>query len=120
MVFNGLQVIGIPYSIQRNILDQLLSHLAFDKNLPTILLHHLPSQWDSARIHGIDLQLSGHTHHGQFYPFNFLVKYMFPFWRGLYQKGNKYLYVSAGTGTWGPPMRWGSRNEITVIDLIPK
>jgi hypothetical protein len=82
-------------------------------------MYHLPSEWEAAREKGIDLQLSGHTHHGQFYPFNLIVKLVFPYFGGLYKKGKDHLYVSAGTGTWGPPMRLGSRNEITVIELEP-
>lgn len=118
--FQGLQIIGSPYSMQRNSLDSSLSQINFDKDKPTILLYHLPSEWDSARKNGIDLQLSGHTHNGQFYPFNLIVKLMFPYLGGLYRKEKDHLYVSSGTGTWGPPMRLGSRNEITVIHLKPE
>ncbi|BDZ69689.1 hypothetical protein GCM10025861_02060 [Methanobacterium petrolearium] len=72
---------------------------------------------EDANEAGIDLQLSGHTHNGQMIPFNVLVKLMFPYMTGLYEyKGTK-LYVSQGTGTWGPPMRLGSRCEITLITL---
>ncbi len=119
-VYNDLQIIGVGYSMQRNILDRILKQLDYDKKLPSILIYHLPLEWDSARKQGIDLQLSGHTHQGQFYPMNLVVKAIFPYWKGLYEIENKYLYVSPGTGTWGPPMRWGSRNEITIIELIPK
>lgn len=70
---------------------------------------------------GINLQLSGHTHNGQMFPFNLIVKIFFPHINGLYEYENEilktYMYVSSGTGTWGPPMRLGSRFEITVINL---
>lgn len=116
--FQGIQIIGASYSMKRNYLENFLNKMDYDREKPSILMYHLPSEWDSARENGIDLQLSGHTHNGQFYPFNFLVKLIFPYLAGLYKKENDYLYVSSGTGTWGPPMRLGSRNEITVIDLM--
>ncbi|MEW6010701.1 MAG: metallophosphoesterase [Euryarchaeota archaeon] len=119
VVFKGLQIVGIGYCMQRKMLGPLLSQLEFDRDIPSILMHHLPSEWESARENGISLQISGHTHHGQFYPINLLVRFIFPYFKGLYKNGESYLYVSAGTGTWGPPLRWGSRNEVTVIDLIP-
>ena len=72
---------------------------------------------ETAKKAGVDIQLSGHTHAGQFYPFNLFVKMMFPYLRGLYEKEGSYLYVSQGTGTLGPPMRLGSRCEITLLNL---
>jgi predicted MPP superfamily phosphohydrolase len=118
--FQGIQIIGVSYSMQRNYLRSLLSQLDFDQKKPSILMYHLPSEWDVARENGIDLQLSGHTHKGQFYPFNLIVKLFFPYLGGLYKNEKDHLYVSSGTGTWGPPMRLGSRNEITIINLIPE
>ncbi len=117
--FMGIQLVGIGYYMQRGILKILLEEINFKEGLPTILLHHLPSEWDTAKECGVDLQLSGHTHGGQFYPFNLLVKWMFPYLSGLYENGGQYLYVSEGTGTWGPPMRLGSCNEIVVLKLKP-
>ena len=64
--------------------------------------------------------LCGHTHNGQIAPFNFLVKRQFARIKGLYQEDGHALYVSPGTGTWGPLMRLGSVNEITCIDLGPR
>ena len=118
--FHGIQIIGASYSMERNYLGNFLNQLDFDREIPSILMYHLPSEWDAARKNGIDLQLSGHTHNGQFYPFNLLVKLIFPYLGGLYKKEKDHLYVSSGTGTWGPPMRLGSRNEITIINLIPE
>ncbi len=118
--FKGIQIIGASYSMRRDNLKNVLNQINLDPDQPTILMYHLPSEWEAAREKGIDLQLSGHTHHGQFYPFNLLVKLVFPYLGGLYKKGKDHLYVSAGTGTWGPPMRLGSHNEITIINLIPK
>lgn len=85
----------------------------------SVLLYHRPRGWRDARRRGVDLMLCGHTHNGQIFPFNLLVKHEFKRIRGLYKKDNAYLYVSPGSGTWGPTMRLGSRNEITCIDLAP-
>lgn len=117
--FMGLQFVGVGYYMQRGILGVLLDQIEFRRDLPTILLHHLPTEWDTARKRGVDLQLSGHTHGGQFYPFNLIVRWMFPYFSGLYENSGSYLYVSEGTGTWGPPMRLGSSNEIVVFKLKP-
>jgi len=117
--FEGIQIIGVGYSMERHSLPAILDMLDFDEDRPALLLHHLPVDWEDARERGIDLQLSGHTHGGQFYPFNIIVGLMFPFLRGLYSDSGSFLYVSEGTGTWGPPVRLGSSCEITVIDLVP-
>ena len=70
---------------------------------------------------GIDLQLSGHTHAGQIWPFNLLIKLLYRgFVHGIYRNKDYTLSVSAGTGTWGPPLRLGSRSEIIVLQLIKK
>lgn len=84
-----------------------------------ILLYHRPDGLVAAEAAGIDLMLCGHTHNGQIVPFNFLVRRVFPHIQGLYQSGRTRLYVSPGTGTWGPLLRLGSRNEITVLELDP-
>ncbi len=84
-----------------------------------VLLYHRPVGWESAIESGIDLMLSGHTHNGQVFPFNWVVKQQFRRIAGLYEQGNARLYVSSGTGTWGPLMRLGSLNEVTLIELIP-
>ncbi|MDP1551634.1 MAG: metallophosphoesterase, partial [Methanobacteriaceae archaeon] len=115
--FKDIQIIGVSYSMKNENLKNALVDIKFDQKKPSVLMYHLPSEWDVARKNGINIQLSGHTHHGQFYPFNLIVKLIFPYLGGLYQKENDYLYVSPGTGTWGPPMRLGSRNEITLIEL---
>lgn len=83
----------------------------------TILLKHQPKV-NNDSIKYFDLQLSGHTHAGQIFPFNFLVKIVFPYIYGLYiLEPDKYLYVTSGTGTWGPPIRLFTDSEIVVVDL---
>ena len=95
-------------------LDAALAGLEAD--LPVILLAHDPSTFKKAHARGIDLQLSGHTHGGQIWPFRYLVRAAIPFVAGLHHLGSAALYVSRGTGFWGPPMRLGAPAEIT--DLV--
>jgi len=82
-----------------------------------ILLAHQPRSAFAARAAGFDLQLSGHTHGGQYFPFNFLVRLFQPFAYGLHRVKGMWLYVSRGTGYWGPPLRLGAPAEITVLEL---
>ena len=83
-----------------------------------ILLYHRPDGLESANEHQINLMLTGHTHRGQIIPFNFLVKRVFPKYYRAYTEGTCTLYVSPGTGTWGPILRLGSKCEITLIRLL--
>ena len=88
-----------------------------DTTLPLILLAHQPKAAPEAAELGVDLQLSGHTHGGQLWPFNWLVKLEQPFVSGLHALGGLQVYVSNGTGYWGPPMRLGAPAEITRLEL---
>ena len=88
-----------------------------DRREPLILLDHQPFHLEEAVKEGIDLQLSGHTHHGQFFPFNLITGAMYEMSWGYLRKGSSHFYVSCGAGTWGPPVRLGNRPEIVVIDL---
>jgi predicted MPP superfamily phosphohydrolase len=87
--------------------------------LPKILLAHQPSSAQAAAAAGYDVQLSGHTHGGQFWPWNLLVGYFQPFSEGLNRLQNLMVYVSRGTGYWGPPNRFIVPGEITRIRLVP-
>lgn len=89
-----------------------------DPERPVVLLAHDPSTWKRASRRGVDLQLSGHTHGGQIWPFGFLVRLAVPFVAGHYRRGDAQLYVSRGTGFWGPPMRLFAPSEITEIALV--
>jgi len=82
-----------------------------------VLLAHQPRSAYAARDAGFHLQLSGHTHGGQFFPFNLLVRLFQPFVSGLHRLEAMWLYVSRGTGYWGPPLRLGAPPEITLIEL---
>jgi len=85
----------------------------------TILLKHQPLVEKDA-IGAFDLQLSGHTHGGQIFPFSLITRLVFPFHKGNYRlTGGALLHVSRGTGTWGPPVRFLAPPEITIIDLMP-
>jgi predicted MPP superfamily phosphohydrolase len=89
-----------------------------DPDLPVLLLAHQPKQIDDAVAHGVDLQISGHTHGGQMWPFNFLVRLDQPTVAGLSRHGARtQLYTSRGTGFWGPPFRIFAPSEITVLTL---
>jgi predicted MPP superfamily phosphohydrolase len=84
---------------------------------PAVLLAHDPSTFKRASRLGIDLQISGHTHGGQIWPFRWFVRLAIPFVAGRYSAGDAELYVSRGTGFWGPPMRLFAPAEITEIVL---
>jgi uncharacterized protein len=87
-------------------------------DLPVLLLAHQPQQVGGAVTHGVDLQISGHTHGGQIWPFHYLVRLDQPVLHGLSRHGSgTQLYTSRGTGFWGPPFRVFAPSEITVLTL---
>jgi len=89
-----------------------------DPDLPVLLLAHQPKQLPAAVAHGVDLQISGHTHGGQIWPFHLLVRLDQPVLRGLSHHGERtQLYTSRGTGFWGPPLRVFAPSEITLLTL---
>jgi uncharacterized protein len=106
--------LGMP----RKSLDQLIEHT--DRTLPLILLDHQPNEYKQVEENGIDLMLSGHTHRGQLWPFNFITAAMFENHYGLLKKAQTYFYTSCGYGTWGPPVRIGNRPELVVFTLQMK
>ncbi|MBM3200239.1 metallophosphoesterase [Candidatus Woesearchaeota archaeon] len=118
--YKGLQVVGVD-NPQREFTNKnnVLETLKIDKTKPSVLLYHLPHGLEEANKAGIKLQLSGHTHNGQIFPFNFFSRMANRWMKGLYNYKGTYLYVSQGTGTWGPPLRLGSNNEVTLIRLKP-
>jgi hypothetical protein len=88
-----------------------------DDAIPVVLLAHQPVVVEQARSAGVDLQLSGHTHGGQLWPFDYAIRLDQPSVEGLTRHGDTQLYVTSGAGYWGPPMRIGARPEITVVEL---
>lgn len=85
---------------------------------PKILLAHQPRSAQAAEAAGFDLQLSGHTHGGQFWPWKYFVPLQQPYVAGLHRLEDLWIYVSRGTGYWGPPNRFGSPSEITCLTLV--
>ncbi len=103
------------YKKDRKTQKELLNGI--DKNLPIILLDHQPYNLQTSVDNGIDLQISGHTHHGQFWPFHFITKAMFEVSYGYLLKGNTHFFVTSGYGTAGPPIRIGNHSEIVNIKI---
>lgn len=106
---------GKSFDDPRRPLNEIMNTV--DKNLPLILMDHQPFHLEEAEQNGIDLQLSGHTHHGQLFPFNLITKKVYEKSWGYLRKGQSQYYVSCGVGTWGPPIRIGNRPEIVQINL---
>lgn len=95
--------------------DGALAHAPADA--VKVLLAHRPQTAEAASRLGVDLQLSGHTHGGQFFPFNLFIRRFQPIAKGLHRVGRTWLYVNRGTGYWGPPSRLAVGGEITVLEL---
>jgi uncharacterized protein len=99
-------------------MDHAAALAGADESLPILLLAHQPQQVTGAVAHGIDLQISGHTHGGQMWPFHYLVRIDQPVLQGLSRHGERtQLYTSRGTGFWGPPFRIFAPSEITLLTL---
>ena len=84
---------------------------------PVIVMNHQPYNLEEAVNDKVDLHLSGHTHHGQLWPFNYITKRMFELSWGLLKKGTTNFYVSSGFGTWGPSVRIGNRPEVVIFNI---
>ncbi|MEU7767258.1 metallophosphoesterase [Nocardia sp. NPDC049190] len=91
-----------------------------DRSRTAVLLAHQPVLIDAAVRHGVDLQLSGHTHGGQIWPANYFVGLANPTVAGLERYGDTQLYVTRGAGAWGPPVRVGAPSDITVVELVSR
>ena len=96
-------------------LAELLAEV--DQTKPVIVMNHQPFNLDEVAKANVDLHLSGHTHYGQLWPFNYITKAIFELSWGLMKKGNANFYVSSGFGTWGPTVRTGNRPEVVVFNL---
>jgi hypothetical protein len=113
----GIQVIGIDDKDDSQQVKNELEKIKIDSGAYSILMYHRPIGFSDAASAGIDLMLSGHTHKGQIFPFNLVVSRVFHYVSGLHRLGDALLYVSQGTGTWGPVMRVGSYSEITFFEV---
>lgn len=100
---------------QRKDLSDILEGI--DKKKPLILLDHQPKKLSEAQKNGVDLQFSGHTHNGQLWPLNLIVKRLFELPVGYKKKGHTHIFVSPGVGTWGPPVRTNARPDILCVDV---
>ena len=114
-----VQIIGIDDSEWPGQVRKELAYIAIMEKCFVLLLYHRPWGLGAAAEAGVDLMISGHTHNGQIVPFNLVVKRVFKRSIGLFRQGTTHLYVSPGTGTWGPIMRLGSRGEITLYEVQP-
>src|SRR5580704_6439027 len=115
---DGLQIIGVPYrnATQDGHLASVLNRIGVDRDRASILLTHAPDRPEIAEAAGVSLQLSGHTHLGQFIPWSWMARRMYrQFVYGLSQIGKMQVFTSSGAGTWGPPLRLGSNPEIVML-----
>ena len=104
--------------IQRGSMEEILADLPEQyRGLPLVVMDHQPAALDEARNAGAALVLSGHTHNGQLWPFNFVTELRYENPLGLLTKGNFHSIVSAGTGTWGPPLRTTGRAEVLLVTV---
>ena len=115
----GIQIIGIDDSDDHAYVANELDKLNIDDDKYVILLFHRPRGFEDAADRGVDLMLCGHTHGGQIFPFNLIVRQVFDKVLGLFRHHDAHLYVSPGTGTWGPVMRFGTRSEISHFEISP-
>jgi predicted MPP superfamily phosphohydrolase len=116
---DGLQIIGVPY---RNAHDghfaSVLRGIRLDRDRASILLTHAPDHPEIAEAAGVSLQLSGHTHLGQFVPWSWMARRIYrQFVYGLSRIGKMQVFTSSGAGTWGPPLRLGSNPEIVLLEF---
>ncbi len=120
-----ISVFGIEWN-RRNLMNRESEQIVFFDSIRTenskfnIFLNHEPQLYKRAEQEGMDLMLSGHTHNGQIFPFWLFVRARYRYTYGLYNIGRMKLYVTSGTGVWGPFMRIGTRNEIVEIILEPE
>lgn len=117
---DGLQIIGVPYgnATQHGQLASVLREIGVDRNRASILLTHAPDHPEIAEAAGVSLQLSGHTHLGQFLPWSWMARRMYrQFVYGLSRIGRMQVFTSSGAGTWGPPLRLGSNPEIVMLEF---
>jgi predicted MPP superfamily phosphohydrolase len=120
VTLDGLQIGGVPWgdSLSPIRLQAVLDKMQFNPNEASILLNHMPSRLPIVAGAGVSLQLSGHTHGGQVFPFTWLTRRVFGrFTYGLHKFGALQVYTSTGAGTWGPPMRVGTHPEIVLIEF---
>jgi hypothetical protein len=120
ILIDGLQVVGVHFgdSTHPDRFRSVLKGAELERGRASILLSHAPHALSIAEEAGISLQLSGHTHGGQIFPFTWFTRWIFgPYTYGLARHGGMAVYTSSGAGTWGPPMRVGTRPEIVLFEF---
>ena len=117
---DGLQILGVQYrnAWHRKSFASVLQRIRLDRDRPSILVTHAPDHPEVAEAAGVSLQLSGHTHLGQFIPWSWIARRIYrQFVYGLSRIGKMQVFTSSGAGTWGPPLRLGSNPEIVVLQF---
>jgi uncharacterized protein len=117
---DGLQIVGIPYrnAARDGHLASVLHAIRLDPDRASVLLTHAPDHPEIAEAAGVSLQLSGHTHLGQFIPWSWMARRIYrQFVYGLSRLGRMQVFTSSGAGTWGPPLRLGSNPEIVMLEF---
>jgi hypothetical protein len=117
---DGLQIVGVPYrnATRDGQFLSVLQSIRLDRERASILLTHAPDHPEIAEAAGVSLQLSGHTHLGQFIPWSWMARRIYrQFVYGLSRIGNMQVFTSSGAGTWGPPLRLGSNPEIVMLEF---
>lgn len=115
---DGVQLVGVDYkdTHRREDLLRVLGAMAVDRAKPSIFLKHEPDHLETTEAAGFSVGFFGHTHQGQIYPLNYITRQMYSgFDYGLKKFGNMAVYTSSGVGTWGPPLRLGTKSEIIAI-----
>lgn len=118
---DGLQIVGVSYrqAVREGVFASVLRAVGLDRNRASILLTHAPDHPAIAEAAGVSLQLSGHTHLGQFVPWSWMARRIYrQFVYGLSRIGKMQVFTSSGAGTWGPPLRLGSNPEIVVLEFV--
>jgi len=115
--YGQIQIIGIDYNDNVKDLEHTIQGLNIDNSKFCILMYHRPLELKTLSKAGVNLVLTGHTHAGQIFPFNYIVGLFYPYVSGLHKHNNTYIYGTSGTGTWGPRMRLGSRSEIVLLEI---
>jgi hypothetical protein len=114
----GIQLIGVDFNDadKKERFDEMLSRIGIDPKTPSILLKHVPEHLDISEKHGISLQISGHTHRGQFFPLDLVTRKVYGGYDyGLKKRGDLWVCTSSGAGTWMSPFRLGTKSEMVEV-----
>ena len=120
MEFKNLGIFGLTYNIRDKNMPNM-DHVVLNPDLTNIIIYHVPYFWEEFSALGFDIQLSGHTHGGQFYPVVNFSNLLFKYNMGLFRNDlGRYLHVTTGVGSMDTPMRWGTDSELVILKLRKK